>query len=67
MRIFFFDVTVKVQHDGRAVQTIVRKSARAVHEHNARRIVLDFYLRKGFQVLRLTPVEERTHRPKDGS
>jgi hypothetical protein len=66
VRIYFFDVTVKVQQDGRAAQTIVRKSARASHEHEARRTVLDHYLRRGHQVIRLTPVEERTRRPNDG-
>ncbi len=67
MRIFFFDVTVKVQQDGRAAQSVVRKSARAEHEHEARRIVLDHYLRRGHQVIRLTAVEERTRRPNDGA
>ncbi|MGE3818064.1 MAG: hypothetical protein AB7I30_01390 [Isosphaeraceae bacterium] len=67
MRIYFFDVTVKVQHEGRAVQTVVRKSARAADDHQARRNVLDHYLRRGHQVVRLTPVEERTRRPRDGA
>jgi hypothetical protein len=59
MRIYFFDVTLKVDRDGRPVETVSRKAARAASEHLARRSVVCHYLADGFQVLRLVCVNER--------
>ena len=60
MRIHFFDVTVKVEHDGRPLRAVLYKAARAESELAARRIVLNQYLEAGFQVLRLERVPERS-------
>jgi hypothetical protein len=53
MSLYFFDVTVRVVHDGRPTDVVLRKAARAASEHQARRAVLDRYLDAGFQVAKL--------------
>ena len=60
MRMHFFDVTIKVEHQGRPIETVLYKGARAADELTARRIILDRYLERGFRVVRLERVGERT-------
>ncbi len=60
MRVYFLDVTLKVEHQGRPVRAVVPKAARADSELSARRSVLDHYLVLGFQVIRLDRAGERT-------
>lgn len=62
MNLFFFEVTLRVVHQGRPTDTVLFKSARASSEHLARRAVLSALLDDGFQVVRLRWVEERTRR-----
>lgn len=64
MPLYFFDVTIRVQHEGKALDTVVYKGARAENEHGARRVVLDRYLAAGLQVVRLRRVVERSPRGK---
>jgi hypothetical protein len=58
MRMYFFNVTVRVEHAGRVVDAVLRKGARAPGEHRARRIILDRYLSAGFQILRMDRAPE---------
>ena len=60
MRMHFFHVTIKVEHQGRPMEPILYKGARAGDELTARRIILDRYLERGFRVVRLERVGERT-------
>jgi hypothetical protein len=60
MRVYYFDVTIRVRHEGEALDAVVYKAARAADEHSARRNVLCRYLDAGFQVVRLRRVVERT-------
>ena len=62
MRLYFFEVTLRVEHEGRPTDTVLYKSARAASEHLARRSLLGLLLGEGFQVVRLNYVEERTRR-----
>jgi hypothetical protein len=59
MRMFFFDVTVKVLHHGVAEKVVVYKAAKAFNELSARRMILNSFLAEGFQVVRIDRVEER--------
>ena len=59
MRMFYFDVTLKVMHHGIPEKVVVYKAARALNELSARRIVLNQFLAEGFQVVRIDRVEER--------
>jgi hypothetical protein len=59
MRMHFFDVTIKVEHQGRPIETVLYKGARAGDELTARRIILNRYLESGFRVVRLERVDER--------
>ncbi len=59
MRMFFFDVTIKVEADGLAVKTIIYRAARAWNELSARRHILNPLLEEGFQVVRIDRVPER--------
>ena len=58
MPMYFFDVTLAVRHEGRPIQTVVYRGARAADELTARRIVLNQFLDRGFQVVRLDRVRE---------
>lgn len=57
-RMFYFDVTVRVAHEGRPIDVSLTKGARAADGLTARRAVLGRFLDRGFQVLRLEPVAE---------
>jgi hypothetical protein len=59
MRMYFFDVTVKVMHHDVPEKVTVYKGARAPSEHLARRLILNQFLAGGFQVVRIDRVEER--------
>jgi hypothetical protein len=58
MRMYFFNVTVRVEQGGRVVEAVLRKGARASAEHGARRVVLDHYLSAGFQVVKIHRIAE---------
>jgi hypothetical protein len=60
MRMYFFAVTVKVEHEGRPMEAVLYKAARAGGELAARRAILERYLEAGFVVARIDRVEERT-------
>ena len=60
MRMFFFDVTLRVVHDGRPMDMMLYKGIRATDEHAARRTLLGRFLDDGFQVLRLGRAAERS-------
>ena len=59
MRMYFFDVTLKVVHQGVPEKVVVYKAARAFNELSARRVLLNQFLAGGFQVVRIDRVEER--------
>ena len=59
MRMYFFDVTVKVMHHEFPENVLVYRAARAVNELTARRIILNQFLAGGFQVVRIDRVGER--------
>ena len=59
MKMYFFDVTLKVEDEGLAIKTVVYKGARGWNELAVRRIVLYQFLDGGFQVLRIDRVPER--------
>ncbi len=61
MRMFFFDVTLKVEADGLPVKVVIYRAARAWNELSARRLVLNPLLAGGFQVLRIDRVTDRCH------
>ncbi len=60
MRMFFFDVSLRVVHEGRLMDFMVYKGVRAADEHAARRTLLGRFLDDGFQVLRLGRAAERS-------
>ena len=60
MRMFFFDVTLRVVHEGRPVDVALYKGVRAADELAARRTLLGRFLDDGFQVLRLGRAAERS-------
>ena len=66
MRMHFFDVTIKVEHQGRPIEAVLYKGARADDELAARRIILNHYLERGFRVVRMGRVGERTHEATPG-
>jgi hypothetical protein len=59
MRMFFFDVTVKVMHRYGPTKVAIYKGARASDELTARRKLLTQFLDGGFQVVRIDRVGER--------
>jgi hypothetical protein len=59
MRMYFFDVTVKVIHRDVPRKVLVYKGARARDELTARRIILNQFLDGGFQVVRIDRIGER--------
>jgi hypothetical protein len=59
MRMYYFDVTVKVMHNGVAEKVVIYKGARGLRELSARRIILNQFLAGGFQVVRIDRVPER--------
>jgi hypothetical protein len=59
MRIYFFDVTVKVMHRDGPGQVVLYKAARAGDELTARRKILEQLLQGRFQVVRIDRVPER--------
>jgi hypothetical protein len=59
MRIYFFDVTVKVMHDDVSQKVVIYKAARAIDELTARRKILNQLLEGRFQVVRIDRVPER--------
>jgi len=59
MRMYFFEVTVKVMHRDFPEKVVVYKAARALDELTARRIILNQFLAGGFQVVRIDRVSER--------
>jgi glycosyltransferase A (GT-A) superfamily protein (DUF2064 family) len=65
MRMYFFDVTLKVKHDDVSEKVVVYKAARAFNELSARRVVLNPFLAGGFQVVRIDRVEERCLQAED--
>jgi hypothetical protein len=60
MRMYFFDVTLKVENRGLPMKTVLYKGARARDELTARRIILYQFLEGGFQVVRIDRVPERS-------
>ena len=58
MPMYFFDVTLKVRHEGLPIKTVVSRGARAADDLAARRIILNQFLKRGFQVVRLDRVRE---------
>lgn len=59
MRMYFFDVTVKVTFRGVAEKVAVYKGTRGYNELGARRVLLEQFLAGGFQVVRIDRVQER--------
>jgi hypothetical protein len=59
MRMYFFDVTVKVMHRDVPDKVVLYKGARARDELAARRKILDQFLERRFQVVRIDRVSER--------
>lgn len=59
MRMFYFDVTLKVEAAGLPVKTVIYRAARAWNELSARRVILNQLLAGGFQVVRIDRVAER--------
>ncbi|MHB1558198.1 MAG: hypothetical protein ACYC61_12105 [Isosphaeraceae bacterium] len=59
MRMFFFDVTIKVEADGLPVKIVIYRAARAWNELSARRAILNPLLAGGFQVVRIDRIAER--------
>jgi hypothetical protein len=59
MRIYFFDVTVKVMHHDVPIKVVLYKGARAIDELTARRKILNRLLEGRFQVVRIDRVHER--------
>jgi hypothetical protein len=59
MRMYFFDVTVKVMKHGVPENVVVYKAARASRELDARRRILNQFLAGRFQVVRIDRVGER--------
>ncbi|CAN5736124.1 hypothetical protein BH23PLA1_BH23PLA1_36310 [soil metagenome] len=64
MHTYFFDLTIRLRQDGRRVESVLYRGARAENELAARRIVLNRLLDGGFQVSRLDLVPERTQEPE---
>jgi hypothetical protein len=60
MKMYFFDVTIKVENCGVPVKTVLYKGARGWNELNARRVILNQFLEGGFQVVRIDRVAERS-------
>ncbi len=60
MHMYFFDVTVKVMHQDVPGKVVLYKGARAVDELTARRKILNRFLDRRFQVVRIDRVRERT-------
>jgi hypothetical protein len=58
MPVYFFQTTLKVRHQGLAIKTSVTRGARAPDELTARRIILNQFFARGFQVVRLDRVRE---------
>ena len=58
MPMYFFDMTLAVRHEGLPIKTVVYRGARAADELTARRIVLNQFLDRRFQVVRLDRVRE---------
>jgi hypothetical protein len=65
MRMYFFNVTVKVMHQDVPEKVVVYKGARALNELSARRILLNQFLAAGFQVVRIDRVRERCLQAED--
>ena len=65
MRMYFFDVTVKVMHRDSPKKVVVYKAARALDELTARRLILNQFLAGGFQVVRIDRVGERSLQADD--
>lgn len=61
MRMYFFDVTLKVMNQGVPEKVVVYKAARAFNELSARRTILNHLLVQGFQVVRIDRVEEQSY------
>ncbi len=59
MRMYFFDVTVKVAFRGIAEKVVLYKGARGYNELGARRVLLNQLMAAGFQVVRIDRVPER--------
>jgi hypothetical protein len=66
MRMYFFDVTVKVMHHDVPEKVVIYKGARARDELTARRKILNQLLEKRFQVVRIDRVPERCLRRDAG-
>jgi hypothetical protein len=66
MRMYFFDVTVKVTHHDVPDKVVIYKGARAPDELTARRMILNQLLDKRFQVVRIDRVPERCWRRDAG-
>lgn len=59
MRMYFFDVTVKVVNLDGPRKVVVYKAAHGFRELDARRRILNQFLERGFQVVRIDRVAER--------
>ncbi len=70
METYMFDVTLRVQHEGKAVYTILYRGCRADSEHAARRTILQDFLADGWQVAKMERTTEadikKYGRLKDG-
>jgi hypothetical protein len=60
MRMFYFDVTLRIVHSGRRLDVALYKGVRAANELAARRAVLNRFLDDGLQVVRLGRAAERS-------
>ena len=65
MRMYFFDVTLKVVNNDVPEKVVVYKAARALNELGARRIILNQFLAEGFRVVRIDRVAERSLKAGD--
>ncbi len=59
MRMYFFEVTVKVDEDGLPARKVVYRGARAWNELAARRTLLNQFIEQSFQVVRIDRVPEQ--------
>ena len=60
MTMFYFDVTLRIVHEGRRMDVALYKGVRAANELAARRAILDRFLDDGVQVVRLGRAAERS-------
>lgn len=59
MHMYYFDVTMKVMHRDAPEKVVLYKAARARNELAARRLLLNQFFNRRFQVVRIDRVGER--------